>query len=52
MPITELNAQQRMVVLPPQGANVGEAYGRGFETPLLTAATPFAAWTRRPRRRR
>ena len=48
VPLTELNAQQRMVVLPPQGANVGEAYGRGFETPLLTAATPFAGGTAEP----
>lgn len=41
LPLTEINAEQRMVVLPPTEGNVGERYGREFEKPLLTVATPF-----------
>lgn len=42
-PVTEINATQRIVVLPPTLDNVGERYGRGFEKPLLAAVTPFDA---------
>ncbi len=34
LPITEIDSEQRMVVLPPTLDNVGERYGRGFEKPL------------------
>jgi hypothetical protein len=40
LPVTEIIAEQRMVLLPPQGKNVGEAYGRGFEFPLVALALP------------
>jgi hypothetical protein len=42
LPLTEINAEQRMVVLPPTEGNVGEQYGRGFEKPLVAVATPYA----------
>lgn len=35
MPIDEIVSEQRMVMLPGQQANVGEAYGREFEKPLV-----------------
>jgi hypothetical protein len=49
VPIDEIDAEQRMVVLPPQvvdpkgagAVNVGEQYGRSVEYPLQTVVTPF-----------
>ena len=35
VPIDEIVAEQRMVMLPGQQGNVGEQYGREFEKPLL-----------------
>jgi hypothetical protein len=43
LPLTEINAEQRMVVLPPTLENVGERYGRGFEKPLVAVARPLEA---------
>jgi len=40
IPTTEIVGEQRMVMLPGQPGNVGERYGRGFEKPLVAAATP------------
>jgi hypothetical protein len=41
VPLTEIVAEQRMVMLPGQrGAEAGEAYGRGFEKPLVAVSTP------------
>ncbi|HEX4978211.1 MAG TPA: Ig-like domain-containing protein, partial [Nocardioides sp.] len=45
VPLTEINAEQRMVVLPPTEGNVGEQYGRSFEKPLLTTVAPFEGTT-------
>jgi hypothetical protein len=45
VPLTEIAATQRMVVLPPTDDNVGERYGRGFEKPLVAAAVPYDAST-------
>ena len=43
VPVTEMVAEQRMVMLPGRGDGaVGEQYGRGFEKPLATAVTPEA----------
>lgn len=42
LPLTEINAEQRMVVLPPTSGNVGERYGRAFEKPLVAVAVPFS----------
>ncbi|MBW3563033.1 MAG: CehA/McbA family metallohydrolase, partial [Actinobacteria bacterium] len=39
-PVTEIDAEQRMVVLPGEQGNVGEVYGRGPEFPLQTTVTP------------
>ncbi|MGH3118260.1 MAG: hypothetical protein ACRDQ2_14345 [Gaiellales bacterium] len=38
--MTELDTEQRMVVLPRDAGNVGEAYGRHSEKPLLAIAVP------------
>ncbi|MGH2730515.1 MAG: hypothetical protein ACRDJI_07875, partial [Actinomycetota bacterium] len=38
LPLTEIDTEQRMVVLPPTLANVGETYGRHTEKPLVTTA--------------
>lgn len=38
--LTEIDSEQRMVVLPGRQANVGEAYGRHTEKPLVPVATP------------
>ena len=42
VPVTEIVTNQRIVVLPPTLANVGEQYGRGFEQPLVARAVPRA----------
>jgi hypothetical protein len=42
LPLTEINAEQRIVVLPPTSENVGERYGRGFEKPLMAITQPVA----------
>lgn len=43
-PLTEIDSEQRMVVLPPtlenQG-NVGDQYGRASDFPLVTVVTPY-----------
>ncbi|MEA2496921.1 MAG: hypothetical protein QOJ29_4832, partial [Thermoleophilaceae bacterium] len=38
VPLTEIVAEQRMVFLPGNQGNVGEAYGRSFEKPLVAVA--------------
>jgi hypothetical protein len=41
VPVDEIVAEQRLVMLPGErGAEAGEAYGRGFEKPLVPIATP------------
>ena len=41
VPLTELVAEQRMVMLPGQrDGSVGEQYGRGFEKPLVATVLP------------
>jgi hypothetical protein len=41
VPVDEIVAEQRMVMLPGQrGAEAGEAYGRGFEKPLVAVSAP------------
>ncbi|MBI4728152.1 MAG: hypothetical protein HY775_01410 [Acidobacteria bacterium] len=40
-PVTEINTQQRIVVLPGDPGNVGERYGRGVEYPLTSGARFF-----------
>ena len=40
VPVTEIDGDQRIVVLPPQDGNVGELYGRGTEKPLVAVAVP------------
>ena len=42
VPLTEIDGDQRLVVLPPQEGNVGELYGRGTEKPLVAIARPEA----------
>jgi hypothetical protein len=42
VPITEVDSEQRMVVLPSTHENVGEVYGRSIEFPLQASARPFA----------
>jgi hypothetical protein len=42
VPVTEIASEQRIVVLPGNPGNVGEAYGRAVDVPLQTAARPFA----------
>ena len=39
-PVTEIDSDQRVVVLPGMQANVGELYGRGAEKPLVPVAVP------------
>ena len=42
MPVNEINAEQRLVMLPGnQPGSAGEAYGRNFEKPLVALSTPF-----------
>jgi PKD repeat protein len=49
VPITEIVSQWRMVMLPGQrDAAAGEAYGRGFEKPLVAAVAPVALGNSRP----
>jgi hypothetical protein len=48
LPLTEIDVEQRMVVLPPQGRNVGEVYGREFEKPLVATVAPAAFAAARP----
>jgi hypothetical protein len=41
VPLSEIVAEQRLVMLPGQrGAEAGEAYGRGFEKPLVPLVEP------------
>ncbi|MGI8608310.1 MAG: hypothetical protein ACR2MY_03635 [Candidatus Dormibacteria bacterium] len=40
VPIDELDSEQTQVILPGRQKNVGESYGRAFEKPLETNATP------------
>jgi hypothetical protein len=40
VPTTEIDSEQRIVVLQPTLENVGESYGRGPEKPLVAAAVP------------
>ncbi|MFP5352723.1 MAG: hypothetical protein ACLGIB_09190 [Actinomycetota bacterium] len=40
LPITEIDNEQRMVVLPGRQGNVGETYGRHTEKPLVAVAHP------------
>lgn len=42
LPLTEIDSEQRIVVLPGEQANVGERYGRYVEFPLRTIAAPMA----------
>jgi hypothetical protein len=40
VPVDELDSEQTQVILPGRQRNVGEAYGRAFEEPLIATATP------------
>jgi hypothetical protein len=41
VPLTEVVSEQRLVALPGQrDASAGEAYGRGFEKPLVATSSP------------
>ena len=41
VPLTEIVGEQRLVMLPGErDASAGEAYGRGFEKPLVATALP------------
>ncbi|MEA2461063.1 MAG: hypothetical protein QOH90_1240, partial [Actinomycetota bacterium] len=40
VPVTEIDTEQRMVVLPGQQGNVGETYGRAPEKPLVVTSVP------------
>ena len=40
LPLTEITSMQRIVTLPGNPGNVGDAYGRGFEKPLVATVTP------------
>jgi hypothetical protein len=43
-PLTEIDSEQRMVVLPPTAenqGNVGDLYGRAVDFPLVTIVTPY-----------
>lgn len=42
VPATEITANWRVAALPPQGRNVGEAYGRSVEQPLVATVAPTA----------
>ncbi|MCA1823898.1 MAG: hypothetical protein LC640_06470, partial [Frankia sp.] len=39
IPLTEIDNEQRLVLLPGNPGNVGEQYGRGFERPLLATVS-------------
>ena len=39
LPLTEIDGEQRIVVLPGLQPNVGEQYGRGTEKPLVVAVS-------------
>ncbi|HEX4718887.1 MAG TPA: hypothetical protein VH300_10185 [Thermoleophilaceae bacterium] len=39
VPLTEIDAEQRLVFLPGNRGNVGEQYGRSFEKPLVASVT-------------
>jgi hypothetical protein len=41
IPVDEIVAEQRMVVLPGNPGNVGERYGRGFEKPLIASNASY-----------
>ena len=41
VPITEVDSEQRVVVLPGNAGNVGETYGRYVEFPLTTVVRPL-----------
>jgi len=41
VPINEIVVDHRQVFLPGDPGNVGEQYGRSFEKPLVSVATPF-----------
>ncbi len=41
LPLTEIDSEQRMVVLPGGVGNVGERYGRSVEYPLRVAVAPY-----------
>jgi hypothetical protein len=41
VPVTEIDTEQRIVVLPGDQPNVGETYGRSVEFPLRTAVLPL-----------
>jgi hypothetical protein len=40
VPVDEIVAEQRMVMLPGLRGNVGEQYGREFEKPVVVRVTP------------
>jgi hypothetical protein len=40
LPVTEIDTEQRMVVLPGRQGNVGENYGRATEKPLVVTSVP------------
>src|SRR5258708_1167028 len=40
VPVDEIDSEQVQVILPGRQANVGEAYGRWFEKPLVATAGP------------
>ncbi len=40
VPLTEIDSEQRAVVLPGNAGNVGDRYGRAHEKPFLVVATP------------
>ncbi|HEX9711232.1 MAG TPA: hypothetical protein VGB52_01610 [Actinomycetota bacterium] len=42
VPLTEIDSEQRVVVLPPTLVNVGERYGRFLEFPLTTVARLYS----------
>lgn len=43
VPLTEINSEQRLVMLPAGTGNVGERYGRWLEFPLKTTVTPYVS---------
>lgn len=45
VPLTEIDGEQRVVVLPGNPGNVGDTYGRHSEKPLVVAARPEARAT-------
>jgi hypothetical protein len=40
VPLTEIDSESRIVALPGLQPNVGEAYGRGTEKPLVATVLP------------